>query len=177
MTGDTPSGPSPRNPRFVVASVTVTRAQAVSDRTPHPVAGPYVETFYLPIVGPTVWALARWAQHQEPGTSRTISGYDLAAAIGVPSRPGLRSNLVNAMQRLATHGFGCYTLTGQAARLIVVSHMPDVPYHRQGSWPAHLRALHDIYPHTSPHRPLDNVAGGAHNRWMPAKEEPDAHRV
>lgn len=91
----------------------VAPATLLCDPTDLPVHSRYVETFWLPRLGPTaLWVLRRLTAATRPGPT-AVKLRDLAHAVGVSPATGRSAPLVTALARLAS--FGALTVTGDPA--------------------------------------------------------------
>jgi len=108
---------------------------------------PYVETFWLPVLGPTaLWMhrrLAREALARPEGC--TIDVDDLARSLGVSSGGGQRGAFGRAMQRCAM--FGTVRVLDPAGRSYAVrTHLPPLTRRHIERLPRVLRTSHPAPP-------------------------------
>lgn len=104
----------------------------------------YVETYWLPILGPTatwlVRLLARDLERQHTGV--VIDLADVAARLGVSWSADGSSTLGRAIARCQM--FGAVDVAVRSAVLRVRSHMAPLPQRHLARLPASLRARHEI---------------------------------
>jgi len=120
---------------------------AVVEATGFPHDHPYVETFWLPVLGPTaLWMhrrLAREALARPEGC--TIDVDDLARSLGVSSGGGQRGAFGRAMQRCAM--FGTVRVLDPAGRSYAVrTHLPPLTRRHIERLPRVLRTSHPAPP-------------------------------
>jgi hypothetical protein len=115
---------------------------------------PYIEMFWLPILGPTAtWLVRRLAgglQHQHEGY--TVDMTDLARGIGVNYTPGRHNPFARALSRCTMFG-AAQQIAVQPHRTIAVrSVLPPLPARHLSRLPHPLRIAHHDWVHmaTSP---------------------------
>lgn len=114
------------------------------ERTGHTIGDPYVELFWLPVLGPTAsWLLRRLAgglEHEPDGYVLDLA--DLARSLGVGWAPGRNNPFARAMQRCAMFG-AVNELALVPVRTIAVRRMlPRVPHRHIARLPLALQVAH-----------------------------------
>ena len=114
------------------------------ERSGHPIGDPYVEIFWLPVLGPTAsWLLRRLAgglEHEPDGYMLDLP--DLARSLGVGWAPGRNNPFARALQRCAMFG-AVNELAVVPVRTIAVRRMlPRVPERHLSRLPDALRVAH-----------------------------------
>ena len=110
---------------------------------------PYIEMFWLPILGPTAtWLVRRLAgglQHQPDGY--TVDMMDLARGIGVNYTPGRHNPFARALSRCTMFG-AAQQIAVQPHRTIAVrSVLPQLPTRHLARLPHPLRIAHHDWIH------------------------------
>ncbi len=106
---------------------------------------PYLETFWLPVIGPTSTLLLRYVgRHVRSSNYTVFDTSDVALCLGVGAGIGRHSPIVKTVQRLARFDLARVDSVEDDPnlRLTVDSHVPPVPPGFQRKWPEHLRVLH-----------------------------------
>lgn len=117
---------------------------ALVDPTGFAVDDPYVETFWLPVLGPTAsWLLRRLAS----GLDLEPQGYrvhlpDLARAIGVSSSGGRHSPFSRALHRCTMFGVVQQVAIEPVPVLAVRRRLPRIARRHVDRLPDHLRDIH-----------------------------------
>lgn len=114
----------------------------------YPVHDPYVETFWLPVLGPTAtWLLRRLAD----GLSREPDGYrvdmvDLARCLGLSHSPGRHGPFARALHRCTMFGASQQVSLTPVPVHAVRRTLPRIARRHLDRLPASLRTLHDAWP-------------------------------
>ena len=119
---------------------------------------PYIEMFWLPILGPTAtWLLRRLAgglQHDPEGY--TVDMVDLARGIGVNYTPGRHNPFARALSRCTMFG-AAQQIAVQPHRTIAVrSVLPQLPVRHLSRLPHPLRIAHHDWIHMGTHSQSQN---------------------
>lgn len=119
---------------------------------------PYIEMFWLPILGPTAtWLVRRLAgglQHQPNGY--TVDMADLARGIGVSYTPGRHNPFARALSRCTMFG-AAQQIAVQPHRTIAVrSVLPQLPARHLSRLPHPLRIAHHDWIHMGAHLHIQN---------------------
>jgi len=119
---------------------------------------PYIEMFWLPILGPTAtWLVRRLAgglQHQPDGY--TVDMVDLARGIGVSYTPGRHNPFARALSRCTMFG-AAQQIAVQPHRTIAVrSVLPQLPARHLSRLPLPLRIAHHDWVHMGAHLHTQN---------------------
>lgn len=114
---------------------------------------PYIEMFWLPVLGPTAtWLIRRLAgglQHQPEGYTVDIA--DLARGIGVNYTPGRHNPFARALSRCTMFG-AAQQIAVQPHRTIAVrSVLPQLPVRHLSRLPHPLRVAHHDWIHMGAH--------------------------
>lgn len=124
----------------------------IRDRDTPPGAPPYVETFWLPFLGPSlVWLLRRTAAWLDTPDTPPIPTALLAKQLGLGEHTGRNSTLANTLDRGERYKLVRIGATGETLR--VATRLAPIPH-------KHLRQLHPIiqtlhhthYPQPAPTR-------------------------
>lgn len=111
----------------------------------HRPASPYIETVWLPILGPaSTWGwqrLARIAAASKPAV--TIDAVELAASIGLGTGLGRNAPISRTIARMEAFG----TLQRSGDTLGVRLALPDVPEHRAAKLCASAQMAHRRFAH------------------------------
>ena len=114
---------------------------------------PYIEMFWLPILGPTAtWLIRRLAGglQQEPD-GYTVDMVDLARGIGVNYTPGRHNPFARALSRCTMFG-AAQQIAVQPHRTIAVrSVLPQLPVRHLSRLPHPLRIAHHDWIHMGAH--------------------------
>lgn len=108
------------------------------------IADPYVEMFWLPVLGPTATWLAR---RLASGLSQHPEGYsvhlpDLARGIGVMYTEGKHNPFTRAIQRCVMFGVAQQIATSPHSVYAVREVLPQVPIRHLSRLPEQLRIAH-----------------------------------
>lgn len=110
----------------------------------HPVGGGYVETYWLPVLGPTAtWLARRLAAFVEDLPAHQDVDVDLlAVAISLGLSASLSANQAMAKSWARLGHFGVIAANGPT-QAQVRTRLPDVPLRYRDRWPGVLRVMHD----------------------------------
>lgn len=113
----------------------------------------YVETFWLPVLGPsTIWLLRRFASHLEVSPEGTdIDSAELARRLGVGERSGPSSPFCRTLRRCVDFQMARW----QDQTLAVRRHLPPLAQRHLRRLPESLRAEHEAIAGAARH-PLDD---------------------
>lgn len=115
---------------------------SVIDRVGVSVADPYVETYWLPILGPSaLWALRRiggWLTECPDGFD--MPHLRLAAELGLGHRDGRQSPMIRTLARLVMFDMAAITANDELA---VRRFVPPLPRRFTLRLPGHLAARHE----------------------------------
>ena len=102
----------------------------------HDPLGDYAETYWTPVLGPAAIVNLRWANRMfvERSNGFEIRFADFARHVGLGSRRGRNSPAARCIDRLQYFG-----LATVRSRLLVRTHVPDLPTHLRRRLPADLR--------------------------------------
>lgn len=105
----------------------------------------YVETFWLPAIGPTATVLLRFVgRHVRSSAYEVMDPTHVAVHLGISEQMGRQDPLPATIKRL-TH-FGLVTIDSAGddpdMRITVLAGLPPVPDRSQRRWPERLRVLH-----------------------------------
>jgi hypothetical protein len=108
---------------------------------------PYIEMFWLPILGPTAtWLIRRLAsglEHEPQGY--TISMTSLARGIGVSFSDGKHNPFGRALQRCIMFGVS-HNVPSTSHQIVAVRNvLPQLSQRHLGRLPDELRSLHNIW--------------------------------
>ena len=120
------------------------------DELGYPVGDPYVETFWLPVLGPTAtWLLRRLVDglHREP-EGYSVDMVDLARCLGLSHSPGRHGPFARALHRCTMFGASQQVSMTPVPVHAVRRTMPRVARRHLDRLPASLRALHEAWPAT-----------------------------
>jgi hypothetical protein len=134
--------PTHIDPIPLPAVVTVTKwSDRVVETLGYPMDAEYVETFWLPIIGPTAtWLARRLAQIAANDAPTPVPLVPLAAAIGISdAKLGKNDTISKAITRLRV--FGIVRFDGDT--LEARTHLAGLTYMQAQRLPRHLRALLD----------------------------------
>lgn len=117
----------------------------------YPIEHPYVEMFWLPILGPTATWLAR---RLASGLVGEPSGYscdmaDLARALGVSYTQGRHNPFARALQRCAMFGVAQQLAIEPVRTVAVRTSLPRLPHRHLDRLPDALRLAHEDWLATS----------------------------
>jgi hypothetical protein len=112
-----------------------------SAHTGHDPQGRYVETFWLPVVGPTAVVLLR-SLDRTLGQRQTVRlpARELAASVGVGHDGGMHSPLMRSVRRLGQFGLGQW----REDRLVLGYGVPSLATRHVTRLPLALQVLHGI---------------------------------
>ncbi len=134
----------PRHEPNLVDTITVT-----IDPRPDgdfPLGHPYLEVFWLPVVGPTSTAVLRWTDRTvTPAGTLTVAQAELAAALGLGATSrGMNGPLVKSFRRLEWARLAKITSgrTDPNLTVTVPNLIPVVPTARREAWTQDLRDRH-----------------------------------
>lgn len=117
------------------------------------VDNPYVEMFWLPVLGPTAtWLLRRLAgglEHEPNGYS--VDMQDLARGIGVAYSTGRHNPFARGLHRCIMFGVAQQIAMVPERTLAVRTHIPTLPLRHLSKLPEPLRIAHQDWLHTSTH--------------------------
>jgi hypothetical protein len=111
------------------------------DASWHQVRSPYVERFYMPVLGPTATFVARRLALEldaSDGQPIDVNLPELASCLGLTYSHGRSSPFSKALQRLVKFGVAHQTDTGLALRI----RWPDVAHRHTRRWPERLQQEH-----------------------------------
>ncbi|MEY3805528.1 MAG: hypothetical protein RIR69_340 [Actinomycetota bacterium] len=119
----------------------------VVEATGYPIDDPYVEMFWLPILGPTATWLARrlvsGLVHSTDVNGYTCDMTDLASALGVSYTHGRHSPFVRALQRCAMFGVSENIAVEPIRTIAVRTMLPRIPHRHLARLPHQLRIAHE----------------------------------
>ena len=120
-------------------SITITQwKDAVVEAHGYSITDPYVEMFWLPVLGPTAtWLLRRFSFGLiEQPNGMTLDIHDLARSLGVAYSPGKHNSFTRALQRCTMFG-----VAHQIALLptLTVADAPQCRKYRNATWHAFLK--------------------------------------
>jgi hypothetical protein len=114
------------------------------DRIGHHVRSPYVERFWLPVLGPSAtWILRRLVEgldHRPDGMRVDLAR--VARSVGLGGTPARNSPFLRGLDRIARFGLARYR---EADELEVRRHVPPLTAQLERRLPAELRAEHREY--------------------------------
>jgi hypothetical protein len=118
---------------------------ALIERSGYPVDHPYVEMFWLPVLGPTATWLAR---RLVGGLHTAPEGYDcdvaeMARALGVSYSPGRNNPFARALQRCAMFGVSQQIAIEPVHTIAVRTVLPRIPQRHLARLPETMRTAHD----------------------------------
>lgn len=119
---------------------------------------PYVETFWLPHIGPTTLLLLRRAMiHLDVAGDAPMPSELLATSLGLGGGITRSSRIADTIARAERFGFAHLSFQGDSLR--VRTHLPPLPSGRLARLPEPLQALHhQLFPDasstTETHRPM-----------------------
>ena len=107
---------------------------------------PYVETFWLPAIGPTSTLLLRYVgRNTRTSEYTTFDNTELAVCLGLGSGgTGRNGPVAKTIKRLTRFGLATIDSATDASDMFVTV-LPKVPVVREGlrsKWPSHLHILH-----------------------------------
>lgn len=112
---------------------------------------PYIEMFWLPILGPTAtWLLRRMASglaHQPQGY--TIDMNDVARSIGVAYSSGRHNPFARALHRCVMFGVAQQIAVAPLRTVAVRTHVPKIPLRHLSRLPEQLVIAHHDWIHAS----------------------------
>ena len=109
-----------------------------------PISSDYVETFWLPQIGPSAVCLLRLIDRttrHSPDRQIDLALTDLATMAGIPRTGSRNSTITRSIDRLVRFGAARWDNTTQT-ELTVWSHLATVPARAQARWPAWLLEAH-----------------------------------
>lgn len=106
---------------------------------------PYVETFWLPTIGPTSTLLLRFVgRNVATETYKLFDPAEIAIRLGLSRGTGRHSPVAKTINRLAY--FDLATIDSEPEdtdlQVTVCSNVPELPPPHQTRWPDYLRILH-----------------------------------
>ncbi len=110
---------------------------------------PYVEMFWLPVLGPTAtWLLRRLAS----GLTHEPNGYvinmnDIARSIGVAYSEGRHNPFARALQRCVMFGVAQQIAVTPVRTIAVRTHVPRIPHRHLSRLPEQLVTAHQDWIH------------------------------
>lgn len=130
-------------------------ADPVVDSTGHPVNDPYIEMFWLPVLGPTAtWLYRRLASGVIDGTADTFDSFDvdmaeLARSIGVAHTSGRHNPFARALQRCTMFGAVRSVAVQPVHTVAVRRFLPDLPRRHLQRLPDQLQIAHHDWMHVT----------------------------
>lgn len=113
----------------------------VRDRDTSSGQPPYVETFWLPLLGPTAtWLLRRCNSHLDTPNPGSLPTQVLAESLGLGPSISRSSKLADTIDRAERFGFASLTIRGDELR--VRTHLPPLTERQLQKLPEPLQALH-----------------------------------
>ena len=114
-----------------------------SDRGHHP-RSPYVELFWLGVLGPSAtWLIRRLALRlEESPEGVVVNTAEIAGEIGLGGRQALQSAFERAFERCCRFGL---MQRGRHNTLFVRTRLPDLTARMAERLPSRLRVLHDVW--------------------------------
>lgn len=141
-----PVGPSgARRPEFHLSSISLRLSDAETNSLGWDLNHPYLETFWLPVIGPTSTVLLRYVgRHVRTTSYKPFSGEEIGQALGLSRGTGRNSALAKTFRRLAHFGLVVYDSAEDDPnfRITVPSRVPPLTSPRVQKLPEHLRILH-----------------------------------
>lgn len=110
---------------------------------------PYVEMFWLPVLGPTAtWLLRRLAS----GLTHEPNGYvinmnDIARSIGVAYSEGRHNPFARALHRCVMFGVAQQIAVTPVRTIAVRTHVPRIPHRHLSRLPEQLVTVHQDWIH------------------------------
>lgn len=127
----------------------------IRDRDTPPGAPPYVETFWLPFLGPSLtWLLRRTAAWLDTPDPDPIPTAMLARQLGLGANTGRNSTLANTLDRGERYRLVRIGATGETLR--VATHIGDIPQRYLHQLHPSIQALH--HAHYTPKPPAPRLA-------------------
>ena len=121
----------------------------VVDTHGHPIDDPYVEMFWLPILGPTATWLARrlaaGVLHNPEGYTCDMS--ELARALGVSYTQGRHNPFARALHRCSMFGVSQDVALEPVYTVSIRTVLPQLPLRHLARLPQQLRIAHDDWVH------------------------------
>lgn len=128
----------------------------VVDNAGHPVHDPYIEMFWLPVLGPTAtWLHRRLVSGLSGGIdSFEVDMADLARSIGVMHTAGRHNPFARALQRCIMFGAAQQVAVQPVLTVAVRRSLPTLPHRHLARLPEQLRTAHHdwmLVPNSRPH--------------------------
>ena len=121
---------------------------ALADASGHPVRSPYVETFWLGILGPTaMWLLRRCSDEiiSQPDGA-LVDLHPLAGSIGLAYHPGRHNPFSRGFERLVMFGMMRHVGNHPQPTFAVRTHVPPLAGRQVARLPEQLQIAHADYP-------------------------------
>lgn len=140
-----PLAPIPTVPATTSPIKVIHWRDAVVETTGLPIDDPYVEMFWLPILGPTAtWLARRLAAGLLPNPEGYICEMsELASSLGVSYTQGRHNPFARALHRCSMFGVSQYVALEPLYTISVRTVLPRLPVRHLGRLPEQLRIAHD----------------------------------
>jgi hypothetical protein len=106
---------------------------------------PYVETFWLPVIGPTATLMLRFiGRHVTTSSYKVFDPAEVSFCLGVSARTGRHSAMPKTVKRLTYFNLAVIDSNDDDTdyRVTIPPSLPEVPAPLRHKWPEHLRILH-----------------------------------
>ncbi len=145
---DTPrTNPQPeeQRPPFHITSISFRLDRSDTATLGWDLNHPYIETFWLPAIGPTSTLLLRFlGRHVTADNYNSFDPAEIATCLGISTSTGRNSPVTKTIKRLAYFDLAVIDSADDDTniRVTVPATVPGVPPRKQTGWPEYLRILH-----------------------------------
>lgn len=134
-----------RRPEFHLTSISLRLDQTEQGVLAWNLNHPYIETFWLPVIGPTSTLMLRFVgRHVPSGDYKLFDPAEIAVCLGVSPGTGRNSPLTKTIKRLTYFELAAIDSADDDTdfRVTFPSTVPELPLRKQRNWPEYLRILH-----------------------------------
>lgn len=106
---------------------------------------PYVETFWLPAIGPTAMLMLRFVgRHVTTAHYKVFDPAEVGICLGISASSGRNSPMAKTVKRLTYFDLAVIDSGDDDTnyRVTIPAAVPEVPARLHRKWPEHLRILH-----------------------------------
>ncbi len=141
----TTSAPPRHGPEFYLTSISLRLNHTEADGLAWDLNHPYVETFWLPVIGPTSTLMLRFVGRHVPSEDyKLFDPAEIAVCLGVSAGTGRNSPFAKTIKRLTYFDLAAIDSADDDTdfRVTFPSTVPEVPWRKQKNWPEYLRIMH-----------------------------------
>ena len=134
-----------RRPAFHLTSISLRLNESETGALGWGLNHPYVETFWLPVIGPTSTLMLRFVgRHVTSENYKLFDPAEIAVCLGVSPGTGRHSPIAKTITRLTYFDLAVIDSSDGDTdfRVTFPSTVPEVPARKQNRWPEYLRILH-----------------------------------